>query len=420
MNKENEHHTAPDDEAEGNFGEPLPFEEIREKTDRYILGTYKRLPVAFYFGQGEYLYDTEQRRYLDFVSGIAVTSLGHCEADLIAALREQADRLWHTSNLYYNQEQALLAEALINHSFPGKAFFCNSGTEANEAAFKLARRYGNQKKGGAGTVLSLNNSFHGRTLAGMTLTGQAKIQKGFGSLVPGIEYIPPNDIEALEKILEEHASDIAALFLELVQGEGGVRPLEVEYVRAARELTREHDILLIVDEVQTGVGRTGRLFAYEHFDIEPDLLTLAKGLGGGFPIGALIVAERYCRHLEAGAHGSTFGGNHLASRIAFETLRIIIGREILQNVVAVSEYIFRRLNLTATALSVIREVRGLGLLIGIELERPGQVLVDACRERGLLINCCAENTIRLLPPLNISLEEASRAMDILEEELRTF
>lgn len=309
---------------------------------------------------------------------------------------------------------------LINHSFPGKVFFCNSGTEANEAAFKLARRYGIQKKGGAFTVLGLNNSFHGRTLAGMTLTGQTKIQKGFGPLVPGIEFIPANDIDALEKILEERGSDIAALFLELVQGEGGVRPLDPEYVRAARELTRQHDVLLVLDEVQTGVGRTGRLFAYEHFDIEPDLLTLAKGLGGGFPIGALIVAERYCRHLEAGTHGSTFGGNHLASRIAFETLRIIIGREILQNVVAISEYIFRRLNLTVAALPCIREVRGLGLLIGIELERPGQALVDACREQGLLVNCCAENTIRLLPPLNINLEQAARAMDILEAELRAF
>ncbi|MBI3396479.1 MAG: aspartate aminotransferase family protein [Spirochaetia bacterium] len=399
------------------FQEPMKFSEIQEKSDKYILNTYKRAPLAFYFGQGEYLFDTENKRYIDFLSGISVTALGHGEADIIEAIRLQADRVLHTSNLFYSQEQAQLAEALIGYSFPGKVFFCNSGTEANEAAFKLARRFGEEKKN-AFQMLSLEQSFHGRTFAAMTLTGQEKIHKGFGPLVEGVKYLPPNDEDALERAITENAGEICALFLELVQGEGGVRPLNKSYVKHARSLTLEHKILLVVDEIQTGIGRTGTMFAFEQYDIRPDVMTLAKALGSGFPIGAMIVADEYADVLVPRMHGSTFGGNHLGAAVAYETLRVIAGREILSNVNAVSEFIFRRLRSMAATLGIIKDVRGLGLHIGIELDRAAGPIVESCRDKGLLINATADTVIRLLPPLNISLETTATALDILEAELR--
>ena len=400
------------------FQEPLAFEEIRQKTEQYVLDTYRRAPVAFFFGQGEYLYDTEQKRYLDFLSGIAVTNLGHGEADIVEAIRSQAERLMHTSNLFYNEEQARLAEVLVEHSFPGKVFFCNSGTEANEAAFKLARRYGQEMRNGAFRLLALDHSFHGRTAGAMSLTGQKKVRTGFGPMVPGVDFVPANDMEGLERAVSSEEGDACALFVELVQGEGGVHVLDKAYVKEARKFCEENEILFIVDEVQTGMGRTGRLFAYEHYDIEPDAITLAKGLGAGFPIGAVIIADKYAPLLKPGMHGSTFGGNHLACRVAFETLRLVVGRELLAHAEAVSEYLFRRLRALQKSVSAIVDVRGLGLLIGIELDRPGADLVDECRDRGLLINCTSENVLRLLPPLTISLESAAEALDILEKEIR--
>ncbi len=396
------------------FGQPLSFEEIKQKSDQYILNTYKRAPIAFHFGQGEYLYDSENRPYLDFVSGVAVNALGHGDADLVEAIRDQADRIVHSSNLYYNQEQALLAEALIGHSFPGKVFFCNSGTEANEAAIKLARAFGHEK-GGYG-ILSLEDSFHGRTTGAMTLTGQEKIHGGFGPLFPQVKYIPANDITALEAEIQRHGSELCALFLEPVQGEMGVIPMEKDYVRAARQLTREHNMLLIFDEIQTGIGRTGKLFAYEHFGIEPDVLTLAKALGSGYPIGAMIVQEQYARYLGPGRHGSTFGGNHLGARIAYETLKIIMSREILQHINGLSEYMFHRLNLMKSKYPFIKEVRGLGLHIGILLGRQCADIVDQCRNEGLLINCAGHgDAIRLVPPLTLSIESADKGLTILEK-----
>ncbi|MCE9597480.1 MAG: aspartate aminotransferase family protein [Spirochaetia bacterium] len=408
---------APGDKPDRQFSQPLSFEEIKEKSDKFLVNNIKRAPVAFYFGQGEYLYDTNNKRYLDFLSGVAVTSLGHGDADFVEALREQSDRVIHTSNLFYNQELALLAEALVTYSFPGRAFLCNSGTEANEAAFKLARLHG-QKKGNANRIVTLENSFHGRTVAGMSMTGQAKIHKGFGPLLDHMHYIAPNDVDMLEKEIDQNGHEICALVLELVQGEGGVKPLDLEYVRLARKLTQENDILLILDEIQTGMGRTGKLFAYEHFGIIPDAITLAKALGNGFPVGAMIIAEKHCDLIHPGIHGTTFGGNHLAARVAYETLKIIVTRDLLDNVVALSDYFFRRLQAAQIAIPVIKEVRGMGLHIGIELDRPGAAVVDTCRDRGLLVNCTNETTIRLVPPLNISLESAADGLEILEGVLR--
>ena len=397
------------------FATPLSFEEIKEKSDKYLLGNYRRQPIAFYFGQGEYLYDTSNKRYIDFFSGIAVTNLGHGEADITEAIRDQADRIIHTSNHYYNQEQALLAEALIEHSFPGKVYLCNSGTEANEAAIKLARRHG--QKTDASIIVSLYNGFHGRSTGAMAMTGQSKIHEGFGPLMPGFEFIDANDTGALSSIFERKSDDICALILELIQGEGGIHPLDQEFVQMARKLTKENDALLILDEIQTGMGRTGKLFAYEHYNIVPDAMTLAKALGSGFPIGALIIGEKYEGLLETGMHGSTFGGNHLGARVAFETLKTIMTREILDHTNALSEYFFRRLNLLKTGCKRIKEVRGLGLHIGIELNDSGADVVELAREKGLIINCTAGNVIRIMPPLIVSLDVAAEGLDILSSIL---
>lgn len=396
------------------FAQPMSFADIKEKSDRYLVNNVKRAPVAFYFGQGEYLYDTENKRYLDFLSGVAVTCLGHGDADFIEAMREQSDRVVHTSNLVYNQELALFAEALVSYSFPGRVFVCNSGTEANEAAFKVARLHG-QKKGNANLIVTLEGSFHGRTVAGMCMTAQAKIHQGFGPLLDHFHYIRPNDIEMLEKEMDQHGSEMCALVLELVQGEGGVRPLDAEYVKAARQLCDENDVLLILDAIQTGMGRTGKLFAYEHFDIVPDAMTLAKGLGNGFPIGAVVIREDRADLIHPGVHGTTFGGNHLGARVAYETLKIIVTRDILDNVNALSDYFLRRLKGMQLNLKCITDVRGMGLHIGVELDRPGAAVVDRCRELGLLVNCTAETTIRIVPPLNLPLESAAEGLDILEK-----
>lgn len=402
---------------EKDFQKPMGFEKIKALTEKYILNTYRRAPVAFYFGQGEYLYDTEQKRYIDFLSGIGVTCVGHGEADIVEAIRTQADRLLHTSNLFYNEEQAILAEIIVNNTFPGALFFCNSGTEANEAAFKLSRTFGQKARGGSINILALENSFHGRSAASLTLTGKIELRRDLGPLLPGVTYIPPNDIEALEHEIESNGSEICAVFLELIQGEGGVIPLERDYVFAVRELTRDYNILLVVDEVQTGIGRTGNLFAFQHYDIVPDIVTMAKALGNGFPIGAMLVRENFRKYMGPGKHGSTFGGNHLAARVAFETMRVIMSRELLKNVNTISDYLFRRLKVMQNHIKIIKDVRGLGLLIGIELNRPGDGLVRACLQNGLLINCTAERTIRLMPPLNISMDRAAEALDILEEML---
>lgn len=396
------------------FGKPLSLKEIQEKSDKYILGTYKRFPVAFYFGQGDVLYDTDQKRYIDFVSGIAVNALGYGEADLVEAIRDQAERLMHTSNLYYNQEQALLAEALVEYSFPGKVFFSNSGTEANEAALKLARSYGVQQRSGT-DIVALNGGFHGRSSGSMSMTGQDKIRKGFGPLIPGIRFVDAGDFDAIEKEISDDS--VCAVVLELIQGENGVRPLSKEYVAAVRKWTAENGVMLILDEVQTGIGRTGKLFAFENYGIVPDAMTLAKGLGAGFPIGAMVVSDAYQSYLTAGQHGSTFGGNHLAARVAFETLRIIVGRELLDHVNAMSHYIFTRLEKMKQGSTRIKEIRGMGLHIGVELSEPCSGIVSSCMEKGLLINCTAEKTIRLVPPLTVSMETAEEAMNILESVL---
>jgi acetylornithine aminotransferase len=394
------------------------FTSIKEKSDKYILGNYGRFDVAFEYGAGEYLFDSEGKQYLDFMSGIAVTNLGHSEADIIDSLREQADKVFHTSNYFYSKEQADLAEVLIVNSFPGKVFFCNSGTEANEGALKIARRHGVNKGIKDPIILTMKGSFHGRTTGSMSMTGQQKILDGFGDLLPGFDYIEENNNNHLEEMFAKYKGRIVAVLTEPILGEFGVLPLKDDFLLRLRKITAENGTLLIFDEIQTGVGRTGKLFCYQHFPFTPDVMTLAKALGSGFPIGAVIIGEKHTELLKPGMHGSTFGGNHLASKVAYETLRIILSREILPQVEALSEFFFRRLRmLQETFPNLISEVRGRGLHIGVVLTIPSKEIVAECLHRGLILNSTNEKVVRIMPPLNISIERIEEAMTIFESVL---
>lgn len=398
----------------------LSFEEVKTLDKKYLLQTYQRMPIHFVRGSGEFVYDTNDREYIDFLSGIAVNSLGHAHPDLIETLTHQADMLWHTSNLYYNQQQAQLARALVEISFPGKVFFANSGAEANEAAIKLMRAHGQQSsKHKPEKIVSLKNSFHGRTFNSMSVTGQSKIHDGFGTLLTPVEYVEINNIEALDKAID---AQTCGVILESVQGEGGVIPLDHEFVKAARKFTAERGVLLVFDEVQTGIGRTGKYFGFQHYDIVPDAISVAKGLAGGFPIGALIVAEPYTDVLKAGMHGSTFGGNHLACAVGYEVLRTIESSRILENVDRMSYYLITQLHQLAQSYSDrIEEIRGMGLLLGIALrdEFPARPLVAKALEKGLLIGRAGTSTLRLAPPLLVRKNTAERALAILEELIRS-
>lgn len=391
----------------------LAFEDIKKLDEKYVLNTYARMPASFAYGSGEFLYDEKGHEYIDFLSGIAVTAMGHAHADLVAALTHQADLLWHSSNLFYNQQQALLARALIEISFPGKVFFCNSGTEANEAAFKLIRAFG--VKYGKEKVIALRNGFHGRTFGAMSLTGQKKIQDGFGTLIENISFIDPDDIKALE---QEFTEDVAGIIMEPILGEGGVFPLSREFLQRARELCDENDSLLIFDEVQCGMGRTGYYFAHQEFDVVPDAMTLAKGLGGGFPIGAMIVADRYTDILQSGMHGSTFGGNHLATAVGYEVIRLMEANKVLENVNAMHTYMMGYLNNLRSAFpDKIAQIRGKGLLLGVVLHegRAARPLVQKALEKRLIIGRASENVLRLTPPLIVRETTIDRAMEKLEE-----
>jgi acetylornithine aminotransferase len=394
------------------------FAEIQKKSEKYLLGNYSRQEICFEYGVGEYLFDTEGKRYLDFQSGIAVTNLGHCEADIIDAIREQSDKLFHTSNLFYSAEQAQLAEVLVENSFPGKVFFCNSGTEANEAAFKLARKFAVSRNIEKPIILSMKGSFHGRTTASMMMTGQEKIRTGFGTLLDGFDYIQENDTQDLEAKFRKYQGRIAAVIAEPILGEYGVVPLELDFLILLRKLCSENNAILIFDEIQTGIGRTGKLFCFQHTPFSPDVMTLAKGLGNGFPIGAVVIGEKFKDYLTPGSHGSTFGGNHLAARVAYETLRVILTRDILSVINGLSEFAFRRLRVLQNEFpKIIQEVRGIGLHIGIELKIPSKPIATACLHKGLIINSTNEKCLRIMPPINISIERIDEGISILESVL---
>lgn len=393
----------------------MPTDELREETDRYLMNTYARLPISIVRGRGCKVYDLEGREYLDFVAGIAVNVLGHCHPDLVAAIQKQAQHLLHASNLYYTEPQTKLAKMLVEHSFAKKVFFCNSGAEANEAAIKLARRYAHQKYGAERyEIITMLQSFHGRTMATLTATGQEKVQKGFEPLLPGFIYVPFNNLSAVEQAVN---SKTAAILLEPVQGEGGVRVADKSYLKGLRELCRQKDILLIFDEVQTGVGRTGTLFAYEHFGVVPDIMTLGKGLGGGLPIGACLATEPVAAAFEPGSHASTFGGNPVCCAAGLAVLRVLLEGRVLEHGRRMGDYLAHGLEDMKDRLPAIKEARGLGLLQGLELTVDGKPVVADCLARGLLINCTADRVLRFVPPLIITQADIDRLLNVLHHVL---
>lgn len=384
-----------------------------------VMQTYARLPVTFSHGEGVYLFDTEGRRYLDGLSGIAVCGLGHAHPAVTAALREQADKLIHTSNLYHIEMQESLADLLTGLAGMDNVFFCNSGAEANEAALKLARLYGHGRGIEKPSVIVLESAFHGRTLATLSATGNRKIQAGFEPLVSGFIRAPRNDIEALRQIADSNP-DVVAFFAEPIQGEGGIHPLDADYLQAVRALCDEHGWLLMFDEVQTGNGRTGSFFAYQRLGVTPDVVTTAKGLGNGVPIGACLARGEAASVMGAGQHGSTYGGNPLACAAALAVVRTIAGEELAANAQAMGALIRDTLLSDPELAGRIREIRGAGLMLGIDLGRDCGELVERALHEGLLINVTAGSTIRLLPPLTISEDEALELARGVGELIRDF
>lgn len=390
---------------------------LLEESDRYLMNTYSRFPVVFIKGRGCTLYSDDGREFLDFLAGIAVNVLGHCHPRVVVAIQKQAQRLIHVSNLYHIDPQIRLARLLVQNSFADRVFFCNSGAEANEAAIKLARKYSKDHYGeNRYEIITAYNSFHGRTLATLTATGQEKFQKGFEPLPSGFRYVPFNDIEAMKEAISEKT---CAVMLEPIQGEGGIRVPSDDYLREVRRLCDQTGALLILDEVQTGIGRTGKLFAYEHFGIKPDIMTLAKALGGGVPIGAMLATEKVARSFTPGTHASTFGGNPLATRAALATLETVLEDGILlKECQRLGEYFMEKLReLKERYPDLVVDLRGKGLMIGMELSLPCAQIVRECFERGILINCTAERVLRFTPPLIVTEEEIDRVVDTLKDIL---
>lgn len=391
-------------------------QEIIELSQKYLMNTYARYPVAFVKGSGCYLWDANGKKYLDFLAGIAVNGLGHSHPKIQEVLIRQAGQLIHTSNLFYVQPQAELAQMLCELSFADRAFFCNSGAEANEAAVKLARKYQKKKKGPeGGEILTMERSFHGRTLAMIAATGQDKIKKGFEPIPAGFRHIPYNDVPALEAAINDKT---CAVMLEPVQGEGGVRYPASDYLQKVRQLCDRHGALLIYDEVQTGMGRTGKLFAYEHSGVAPDILTLAKSLGTGLPIGGCLAKEEVAKAFEPGDHASTFGGNFLVCEVAKAFLQILTKEGVIENAVSAGKYLKEGLNGLQKKFPIIQEVRGLGLMIGVDLNIPGRPIVEAALQEGLILNCTQDTTLRLVPPLILQPKEIDEAIEILEDVFR--
>ena len=388
--------------------------EIAALTDKYVARTYARIPIALIRGRGTKVWDAEGKEYLDFLAGIAVNSLGHCHPAIVRAIREQSKKLLHVSNLYHILPQSELARELCDHSFAERVFFCNSGAEANEAAIKLVRRYGLEKLGGKYEILSTHNSFHGRTLATLTATGQEKIRAGYDPLPTGFRQVPYNDLAAIEEAIDEKKT--AAILVEPIQAEGGVNVPDEAYMRGLRELCDQRGILLIFDEVQTGMGRTGTLFGYEHFAIKPDIMTLAKALGGGLPLGAMLAREEIATSFGPGSHASTFGGNPVACSAGLVVMQTLLGGA-LKNCLQMGQYFVKGLEALQKRFSFIREVRGKGLMIGMELEIEGSKVADSCMQEGLLLNCTAYKVLRFVPPLTIKRNEIDRGLDILEKVL---
>ena len=395
------------------------LEELIETDARCGMQNYGRLPVAFVRGEGARLWDTSGKEYLDFLGGIAVVTVGHCHPKITAAIAEQAATLLHTSNIYYIEPQVRLAEKLGELSGGMRAFFCNSGAEANEAAIKIARKYAStransERDGGSDEkyeIITLENSFHGRTLGALAATGQPKYQEGFGPRLEGFHYVPRNDCAALEAAVSEKT---CAIMMEPIFGESGVLECSDEFLQRARELCDEHEMLLIFDDVQCGIGRTGTFFGSEHSGVVPDVVTLAKGLGNGVPIGALLARENVAEVFVPGTHGCTFGGNFLSCAAALATLRVLADENLMNNARDIGNYLREKLKAWGEESGGVKEVRGRGLMIGVELNEPvARDIMKKCLENGLVLNAVGDTILRLLPPLCITRKDADEAVEII-------
>jgi acetylornithine/N-succinyldiaminopimelate aminotransferase len=386
--------------------------DVVKLTDHYVAHTYARTPIALVRGKGARVWDADGKEYLDFLAGIAVNGLGHCHPAVVRAIQQQSRKLLHVSNLYHILPQAELARELCRHSFADRVFFCNSGAEANEAAIKLARRYGNEHLSGKYEIISAHNSFHGRTLATLTATGQEKVRAGYDPLPVGFRQVPFNDLRAAEEAVDGEKT--VAIFVEPIQGEGGVVVADQEYLRGLRELCDRRGLLLIFDEVQTGMGRTGKLFGYEHFGVEPDIMTLAKSLGGGLPIGAMLAREEVAKSFVPGSHASTFGGNPLVCSVGLAVMKTLLKGGVLKNCARTAKFFAQGLEKLKDRFSFVRGIRGKGLLLGLELEIEGAKIVDECVKEGLLLNCTAYKVLRFAPPLTITEKEITQGLGILE------
>ncbi len=388
--------------------------DIAQKGQQYVMNTYGRFPIAPVRGKGSYLWDADGKQYLDFVGGIAVCILGHCNDELIKALEVQSQQLWHVSNFYWIQPQVEAAEKLVRESGLDKAFFCNSGAEANEAAIKLARKYFYRKQEAfRNEIIVFKDSFHGRTLAAVTATGQTKYQEGFAPLPGGFVYAEFNNLASVERLVNENT---CAVLVEPVQGEGGIKPADPSFLTGLRKLCDQAGILLIFDEVQCGMGRTGSLFAFQHYGIKPDIITLAKGLGGGFPIGAMVANEKASSGFAPGDHASTFGGNLLATAVANQVLDILCTGNFMQQVVERSEYLKKELDKIIDRRII--ETRGKGFMLGMEFNCEIKGLVNICLQKGLLLIGAGPNVLRLVPPLTVNEAEIDQAVDLLKEALK--
>jgi len=386
---------------------------IMALADQHIMNTYRRSPIALVKGEGAKLWDASGREYLDFVAGIAVCSLGHSHPKVVKAIKKQAKELMHVSNLYYTKPQGEVAALLTKHSFADKAFFCNSGAEANEAAIKLARKYAHENLGADKfELITMKDSFHGRTMATITATGQEKFQFGFTPLLDGFTYVPFNDPAALEAAISPRTCGI---MLEPIQGEGGVIIPDDGYLAKVRDICNRHKILMIIDEVQTGIGRTGKLFAYEYSGVKPDIMTLAKALGNGFPVGAMLATDEVARAFSPGNHASTFGGNLLAMAAAKATLKTLIKDGVLDHCQKMGNYFLVKLHDLKARHAFISEVRGRGLMLACSLTIDGADIVQSCQEKGLLINCTGGKTLRFVPPLIVEENDIDAAISILDD-----
>ncbi len=387
------------------------MDNIFSKSDEYLIKTYKRFEVYFEKGEGVFLFTPEGDKFLDLLAGIAVNSLGHSHPVVVDSIKRQAEKLIHVSNLYHIKQQTELAEILINQSCCDKAFFVNSGAEANEAALKLARIYGNPKRN---RILSFKDSFHGRTLGSLALTGQTKYHKGFEPMPEGFDYVEFNNFDDFLKKVD---NSVVAIFVEFVQGEGGINPIDKQFVRKVYDYCKKHDILFIADEVQTGIGRTGKLFAYQHYDVEPDIITLAKGLGGGFPIGCMIAKDFVAEKFTYGTHGCTFGGNPLACAVSRSVVEYIIENNLSSYAGKMGDYLLEELNKIFSNNEDVEKIKGFGLMIGIEFKDPKKAdeFVKKAFESRILVGKAGDSTVRIEPPLIIKKEELDLFLQFCKE-----